>query len=173
MKKIIFTLLLAMAVSVPSVKSYAQQNDGIEVSLDAEKTEILKLCKWYISTLPSDDANVIMERQIACLRFLNFASETKDIVFDVSETTSELLDLSGKNDVSNDLLGVYIAGEIIYCLEHNLNKSDAASFVFSMNEVVNSYAKLKKHPIKSLNKYLKMDKAKRREAFIKLYNKQQ
>lgn len=82
----------------------------------------------------------------------------------MGKAMANLLDLSKGGNESTDLLMVYIAGEIIYCLDNNLKETNADSFAAAMDGVVNIYAQMPKHSIKPLNKYLKMDGDKRRDA---------
>lgn len=171
MKKVIVALLLAVVVSLPSFTAYAAPESEIEQTQESEKADIIKICKWVVSTVPSDDNEQTEKSLVATTKLLKFAAETPNITFDISEKATKLIDLSGKNDISTDLFGVYLAGEILYCLENNLNHSDAQSFAAAMENVMNIYAQMSEHPVKSLNKYLKMSKEKRMSAFVKLYNK--
>lgn len=171
MKKVIVALLLAVVVSLPSFPAYAGPENEIEQTQESEKADIIKICKWYVSTVPSDDQDQAAMRMAASAEILKFAADAPDLTIDLGIQIAQLLDLSEKNRISSDLLSIYLAGEILYCLENNLNHSNAQSFAAAMENVMNIYAQMSEHSVKSLNKYLKMSKEKRMDAFVKLYNK--
>lgn len=165
MKKLIFILVFAAVTAIAGVSAQPVANHSAEVAQDTEEGEILKLCKWYVSTLPSDDAEQTELRRAVAAEILKYATETTKFSLTITPASAKVL------STSSDLTMVYIAGEVIYCLEHNLAQSDAASFVSAMEGVINLYAQMPEHKVKALNKYLDMTPDKRTAAFEKLYNK--
>ena len=168
MKKII-ALMFAMIVSIMTFSSYSITENDNDPTHKFSEAEILKLCKWFVSTPPSDDAKQAELRKAAGAQILLYAVNTETFTLDITNASTQLFGKE-KNSVSTDLFSTYLAGEVLYCLEHNLKKNNATSFSNAMEGVINIYSQMANQPIKSLNKYLKMDKEKRMMAFEKLYN---
>ena len=175
MKKLLVALLLICVASISAFTSYATPATDTETPAAEAETqkklsedEIIMICKWYITTLPSLDPEITQLRLAASTAIIQFAAETKKFTIDFGKPIEKLFKI-GSGD-STDLFGVYIAGEVIYLLEHNLSSNNADSFAAAMDDVMNFYTKLPKQSVKSLKKYLQMDSSQRHEAFIKLYN---
>ena len=175
MKKFLVALLLICVAPIPAFTSYATPATDTETPAAEAETpkklseeEIIMICKWYITTLPSLDPEITQLRLAASTAIIQFAAETKKFTIDFGKPIEKLFKI-GSGD-STDLFGVYIAGEVLYLLEHNQSRNDAESFAAAMDDVMNFYTKLPKQSVKSLKKYLQMDSSERRAAFIKLYN---
>lgn len=168
MKKLIITLALAimtsMAAFADQVKPQVMQR---QMGGDTSEEEILELCNWFLSTPPTENWQL---RQLVAAKIVIYALNTDKFTLEIGEWVGDLLDMSGKHKESEDLLAVYIAGEVMYCLEHDLKASNATSFARSMLGVMDAYSQLPEHPLQSLNKYLEMDTAARLAAFEALYN---
>ena len=172
MKKLFVTLLVVFASLIPTFTAVAlpaseTENAGEEQELSEQ--DILKICKWYITTPPSDDPQITELRMAASTAIIRYTIDTKKFTIQFGNAASKALDLGSGKD-TGDLMMVYMAGEVIYLLEHNLRSNDADSFAAAMEDVMNFYSRLPKQSVKSLNKYLKMDPSQRQTAFIKLYN---
>lgn len=162
MKKFIFSLIVAVMASLWSPGAYAAAQESTETEQAGEEGRILELCKWYVAALPGDDD---AQRRAAAAEILKYATETDAFTLTLPEAAAKFL------SQSSDLLMVYIAGEVIYCLEHKVQHSDAASFAAAMDGVMELYARMPDHKVKSLNKYLGMAPEKRQAEFTKLYSK--
>ncbi len=169
MRKFILFLILAITASAAVADTPVAASDNTEAGSSIPESLVLKYCKWYISTPPSADPAEAEAREGIASLIVNYISETKDFNLKMTGAVLKMLELNGPAH-NSDLLGVYLAGETIYCLEHNLKNSNATSFANAMVDVVNYYAMLPEHNIKSLNKYLDMDNAKRLKKFEKFYN---
>lgn len=171
MKKVIVNLLLLVFVAFSSLSGYAVSANNVESEQNVSEAEILAICKWYISTPLSDSDEQLSKRAEAAQLFVTYAITTDKFELGISPAVEKLIDLTGNHHESPELLTVYIAGEIIYCLEHDLKVSNADSFASAMEDVMNFYSQLPVQSVNSLNKYLNMDTAKRLESFKKIYNK--
>ena len=164
MKKLILCLMFVLAL-MAGAEAYAQPQETAEETQESKEAQILKLCRWYVTTVPTDDAGQSDLRRAAAAEILKYAADTDKFSLTLTEAATQLL------SSESDFLMVYIAGEVIYCLEHNLKSSDAASFANAMEGVMTLYAQMPDHKAKSLNKYLKMEPSKRMAKFEELYNK--
>lgn len=172
MKKIFVVLLMAAVASVASVKAVALSAPDTESTETYSNEDIIKICKYLTQTVPSLDPKEKDMWTEAFATVLMFATNTNEFTITIGDPLMETLELN-KNSTEDrsELIAVQMAAEISYLLEHHLKESNAESFAYSMEAVVNIYSRLPKQSIKTLNKYLKMDKEKRRAEFIKLYNK--
>lgn len=168
MKKVFLALILAFIAAVPSINAGVLPINNTEDSDEFPDADMIKMCKWYVSELPSDDPEMADLRKTAAQMIITYCIDTSKFKMTFGDTVANLLEL-GKHKDMEDLLIVYMAGETAYCLEHNLKKNDAASFASAMQDVMNYYAQLPDHPIKTLNKYLDMSEAQRQVEFAKLY----
>lgn len=169
MKRFLFLLMATLVVSLSTVRGFAMSQEESELPGHLTEQQALNLCKWFVTSAPATDGEEKEQRRAAAALILKYATETDKFSLRLDEAPMKLLDVQGGNDQTADLLMVYIAGETIFCLENNLEVSDAASFASAMDGVINFYARMPKHSIKSLNKYLKMDSEKRKAAFEKYY----
>ena len=174
MKRLIITLMLAIAVFALSEAALGRPAAENAIEQDNQNTlsaeNVIKYCKYYIATLPSDDPQQEELRKNVMAQITIFAINTDKFVLSVGGEMELVREASDKCNYP-ELLGVFISGEVLYCLEHNLSESNAASFVSAMQDVLNHYSRLPEHKAKSLNKYLDMDDAKRAQALEKYYNK--
>ena len=172
MKKLLVALLVLLTTSLSTFSALAIPDTETKTTAEGQElseADILKICKWYITTLPSDDPEITELRMAASTAIIRYTVETKKFTIQFGGIASKTLGIGSKNSIP-DLLMVYIAGEVIYLLEHNLSSNNADSFAAAMDDVMNFYTKLPKQSVKSLKKYLQMDSSQRHEAFIKLYN---
>ena len=172
MKKLLVALLVLVTTSLSTFPAFAIPDTETKTTAEGQElseADILKICKWYITTLPSDDPEITELRMAASTAIIRYTVETKKFTIQFGGIASKTLGIGSKDSIP-DLLMVCIAGEVIYLLEHNLSSNNADSFAAAMDDVMNFYTKLPKQSIKSLGKYIKMDSSQRHEAFIKLYN---
>lgn len=170
MKKFFLFFIFAIAASVAVFGSPAPTTDNTETGTPISEDLVLKYCKWYISTPPPTDPAEVEARKAIAALIVTYVTDTQKFSIQLGSAMSKLLGLNDP-DHEPDLLMVYIAGETIYCLEHDLKVSDATSFANAMVEVMNFYSMLPDHNVKSLNKYLDMDNSKRLKEFEKFYKK--
>ncbi|MDE6288081.1 MAG: hypothetical protein K2M00_04775, partial [Muribaculaceae bacterium] len=119
----------------------------VEGQQNVSETEILEICKWYISAPSSDSDEELAKRDEAAKVLVTYAITTDKFELGMTPAVEKLLDLAGNHRESPELLVVYIAGEIIYCLEHNLKQSNAESFASAMEGVMNFYSQM---PVQSI-----------------------
>ncbi|MDE6397659.1 MAG: hypothetical protein K2K84_10350 [Muribaculaceae bacterium] len=172
MKKLLVTFLLLFASFMPSFTALAlpaAETESAGEGQELSEQDILKICKWYITTPPSDDPQITELRMAASTAIIRYTIDTKKFTIQFGNAASKALDLGSGKD-TGDLMMVYMAGEVIYLLEHNLSRNDADSFAAAMQDVMKFYTMLPKQSVKSLKKYLKMDQSERQAAFVKLYN---
>lgn len=172
MRKVFIALLLVLTASMSTFTTYAQTVPDTETETPKKlsEDEIMMICKWYITTLPSLDPEITQLRMAASTAILQYAMDTKKFTIEFGKPIEKMFKLGSGDSTTTDLFGVYIAGEVLYLLEHNLNRNNAESFAAAMQDVMNFYTKLPKQSVKSLKKYLQMDEAQRQAAFEKLYN---
>ncbi len=169
MRKLLITLALAIMTSTAVFADQGQPPAmQMQIGGDTSEEEILELCKWYLSTPPTENGQL---RQLVAAKIVIYAINTDKFTLEIGESIEQLLNLSGNNEDSQELLAVYIAGEVMYCLEHNLKAGNATSFARSMLGVMDAYSQMPGHPLQSLNKFLEMDTPARLSAFEALYNK--
>ncbi len=162
--------ILFAVLSVATFRVWAQTDNGSEKAELLSDEEILKCCKWYVSTVPTDDpTDGAMRRKVAMLITL-YAINSENFTLVVG---GQVFDVIGQSDDNQrpELLLVYMAGEIIYCMEHNLSRNTEDSFVSAMDGLMNYYSLLPDQPVKSVNKYLKMEPSARETALRKRYRK--
>lgn len=169
MRRLILTLILALAASASAFSSTVPAPDTTEPGTAVSEDLVLKYCKWYVSTPPSTDPAEIEARKAIGALIVTYVCDTKKFSIQLGGAAAKMLGLNDP-DHDADLLGVYLAGETIYCLEHDLKVSDATSFANAMADVVNFYSMLPEHNVKSLDKYLDMDNSERIKRFEKFYN---